>query len=411
MELKPKVKISTITMSSNFPNCNLLLTNIGKYLDISDKIIGIKYCFGDLNVIKGKYSTTIYKKAKLKKENKINKVLFYNQITLIYNHNDNHVNIKIFGNGSLHLTGCKSIEQGKQITECLYNEFLSIRDKKDTVLVSKDSNNVYVDKDNLIYGYKNNNIIGHKKNENLYMINNKEYEIDTNTGLFISKKLETQRRKFLLDFNGNEIGFTKIELLKNKNKFYRKNSNIFIDNSSNLIYHNNEIIIGKITYNYHDNTITDDYYKNEINKIPDILEIDYSCNPFKDKNYILNNSDIKSDVNCINTFFNLDFQINRQKFYEKLIELNFICKYKPETYSGIKFIYKLSMNNKDNSEGKCYCSSKCTCTNITFLIFQSGSVIATGFKNYHQIETIIDKFVNLCKDLENDIKKKIFEQN
>ena len=51
MELKPKVKISTITMSSNFPNCNLLLTNIGKYLDISDKIIGIKYCFGDLNVI------------------------------------------------------------------------------------------------------------------------------------------------------------------------------------------------------------------------------------------------------------------------------------------------------------------------------------------------------------------------
>lgn len=407
-----KISISTITLSSQLPNCNLLLTNIGKYLDISDKIIGIKYCYGNLNVIKGKYSTTVYKKAKLKKENKINKTLFYNQITLIYNNSGNHVNIKIFGNGSLHLTGCKTIEEGNEITKCLYNELNNIRYKIDNIILTKDSNNVYIDKDNLIYGYNNKRILGHKKEENLYIINNKEYEIDCNTGLFISKKLETQRRKFLLDFDGNEIGFTKIELLKNKNKFYKKNSNIFVDYTNNLIYHNNDVIIGKISYNIKDNTTKDNdntiKQMSEIySKMPDVLEIEYKCNPFKSTDYVLNYdcSNIKTDVNCINVVFNLNYEINRQKLYDKLIDMKMICKYKPETYSGIKFTYKLAMN-EDNSKGKCYCTSKCTCTNITFLIFQSGSVIATGFKNYEQINNITSEFLNLCNNIKLDIQKR-----
>ena len=62
------VKISTITLSTKLPNCQLNLTNIGKYLDIDDEIIGIKYNYADLSIMKGKYSTTIYKKAKIKEK-------------------------------------------------------------------------------------------------------------------------------------------------------------------------------------------------------------------------------------------------------------------------------------------------------------------------------------------------------
>ena len=218
------IKISTMTLSCQFPNCSLNLTNIGKYLGINENIIGIKYSFADLNVTNGKYATTIYKKAKIKDEEKINKILFYNQITIIVNNKDKHVNVKLFGNGSLHLTGCKNIEEGKQVTKILYDELNKIRDKKVIILLTKDSNNILLDKDNFVYGYENNQIIGHKKEENLYMINKKEYNIDKKTGLFISRKIETQRRRFLLSFNGDEVGYTKIELLKNKNKFYKKNS-------------------------------------------------------------------------------------------------------------------------------------------------------------------------------------------
>ena len=74
------IKISTITLSCKLPDCQLNLTNIGKYLEIDNDIIGIKYNYADLSIMKGKYSTTIYKKAKVKDTEKINKAFFFNAL-------------------------------------------------------------------------------------------------------------------------------------------------------------------------------------------------------------------------------------------------------------------------------------------------------------------------------------------
>ena len=147
-----KIKISTITMSSRFPDCVLNLTNIGKYLPIDNEIIGIKYKFGNINVMKGTYSTTIYKKSKIKNPDKINSQLFYNQISIIYNHNGNHINVKLFGNGSLHLTGCKTIESGEEITKGIYKKLNNIRNMTDKILLTKDLNGILLDKDKLVEG-------------------------------------------------------------------------------------------------------------------------------------------------------------------------------------------------------------------------------------------------------------------
>jgi TATA-box binding protein (TBP) (component of TFIID and TFIIIB) len=116
---------------------------------------------------------------------------------------------------------------------------------------------------------------------------------------------------------------------------------------------------------------------------------------------------IDFNINCINIYFTLDYEINRQRLYEQLIKSNFICKYKPESYSGIKLIYKIGLNN-DNCKGICICSDKCTCTNITFLIFQTGNVIATGFKSVNGIEKITNHFFSICDSLKDVIKKKKF---
>jgi TATA-box binding protein (TBP) (component of TFIID and TFIIIB) len=140
----------------------------------------------------------------------------------------------------------------------------------------------------------------------------------------------------------------------------------------------------------------------------------YSCNPFiGNPQYSLQEKDdhrefakiIDRNVNCINVCFTLNMEINRQRFYDQLIRLEYMCKYKPESYSGIKFIYKISAAS-DTPDGYCQCTSKCTCTNITFLIFQSGKVIATGFKSEEQIDVICSKFVTLCKTLKNAIQKR-----
>ena len=134
---------------------------------------------------------------------------------------------------------------------------------------------------------------------------------------------------------------------------------------------------------------------------------------------------IEVNVNCINVYFNIGYTINRQRFYEYLIDLNFMCKYKPESYSGIKFIYKIPIQSftKDPLElnqncenggqmlikdGICTCSSKCTCSNITFLIFQSGNVIATGFKTIEQIKNTTFEFNNICNNAKHIIQKRTF---
>lgn len=429
------IKISTITMSSQLPNCNLNLTNIGKYLNIDNEIIGLKYNYADFSVMKGKYSTTIYKKAKIKNIDKINKKLFYNQITIIYNNNGNNVNVKLFKNGSLHLTGCKHIDEGVEISKSIYEKLTKLKNKTDTILLTKDINGVLLDNDNLIYSHTNKQIIGylsknqnHKesnslfeynnnsKNSNTYIINKKEYIIDYKTNMFISKKIETQRRRFIYNFDGEYIGYSKIELLKNKNKFYKNNINIYFDTSNDLIYHNSDNIIGKVVYDINNSSI------NDVSSIPDIIEVEYNCNPFIDKEYYLDTNSkyfkdsIDLNVNCINVYCNINFVINRQRFYEKLISLNYICKYKPESYSGIKLFYKLNLTSnlhspstfENTTNGLCTCTSKCTCINITFLIFQSGNIIITGFKTIEQIKPITDDFINLCTSLRNDIEKRTF---
>jgi TATA-box binding protein (TBP) (component of TFIID and TFIIIB) len=405
------VKISTITLSTKLHDCQLNLTNIGKYLDIDDDIIGIKYNYAGLSIMKGKYSTTIYKKAKTKDMNKINQKLFYNQISIIVNNNGNNVNVKLFGNGSLHLTGCKAICEGRIVTRKIYDKLKTLIDKKDIILLAKDINGVLLDKDKLVYSYSSNQIIGYCKDTNMkgYVINNKDYIIDKKTNQFITEKMETQRRHFISNFDGECIGYTKIELMKNRHKFYKRNNNIYFDTDNGLIYYNNESIIGKVAYYINKENITDTLQSN------DIMEVDYDCNPFMNKKQeifeTLDDDQIDLNVNCMNVYFNINYAINRQRFYDRLISMNFICKYKPESYSGIKIVYKIPLYKTIcKSSGICPCTNKCTCINITFLVFQSGNVIATGFKNLEQVDEITQEFYKICELVKKDIKRRLFIQ-
>lgn len=378
-------KVATITMSTELPECKgLVLHNIGKYLPIDDDIIGIKYQGAHNSIIKGVYATTVYRKSKSKDASKVNERLFYNQVTLILNNEGNHINIKLFGNGSLHLTGCKSVGDGEIATMKIWEKLNALSNKRDTVLLARDENNVYLDKDNMVYTQESKKLIGYKTKEGIYVINKREYEIDMRTKMWISKRMETKRQRSILNFEGVKVGCTQIDLLKNTKKFYKKNSNLYFDASSGLIYYENTVI-GDVKY-----LVDDEHVKNE-NVEGDVIELDYPCCAFVDGSYNLGaNQKIPVSVNCMNLYFNLGITLNRAKLYKQLIDMNYNVKYNPETYSGIKLLYKLPFqsNSDDNTHGRCSCTNKCTCTNITFLIFQSGNVIVTGFKRDEGKETV-----------------------
>lgn len=398
-------KISTITISCCFPNCHFNLINIGRYLEIDDDIIGIKYKYGSMNIIKGGYITTVYKKAKVKDLKKINSKLFYNQISLIVKRDANALNVKVFGNGSLHITGCKLESDASYVVKLLYKKFNNMRNKTVKKEIFKDKNNVYIDQDNLVYTYEKGAIIGYKRDDEVYVVNKKEYTIDKKTLMWISKDTGAKRTKQLLNFDGVHFGTMALVLFKNKSKFYNKNMNILLDWSDNLVYHNNEIIIGKLDYTFDKNLVLD-------TSAPLRKEINYCCNPFMDPLYVLHldlpnfEKYIDLNINCMNIYFRLPFKLNRMRLYESFLRYNFLCKYKPESYSGVKVTMKIPLDelNIKKITGFCNCDKFCTCKNITFLIFQSGNVIATGFKSFAQSNIVTKIFLNRIQQIQDDIK-------
>jgi TATA-box binding protein (TBP) (component of TFIID and TFIIIB) len=389
--MKTEPKVSTITMSTKIPHCILNLTNIGKYLNVDDVILGVKYTCADLNILKGKYMTTIYKKAKIKDASKINSVLFYNQVSIVVNNGGNNVNVKVFSNGSCHLTGCKNVGEGRIVTFLVYNKLLELKHKTDSILLTKDVNGVLLDKDNLIYSTTHHQVVGYMRN-GIYHIHKKEYDIDQVTGMFIGRKVESGRTRKLVNFDGEEIGQSKLILLKNKSKFYKNNAKIFYDYENRFVYYNNDMIIGKLEYTFDEGKVTC------TTDTSDVLEVIYKCDPFGN-NVKVNAGDIQVDINCINVCFSLGYTLNRQQLYDMLCYKDYICRYKPDSYSGIKLLYKipLATQTSSSSKGRCVCTSKCTCSTITFLIFQSGNVIATGFKCLTHVQDITDEFRKLCE--------------
>ena len=115
------LKISTMTVTYQF-DTNFYIDNIGKYIDLSPtRIITVK--------IKNNMVRSVIPLKVSKKKVKILKKAFYNQITLkmasIYKKKP--VNVKLFENGSVQMTGCICIEDCIYALDQLCEEFRKIK--------------------------------------------------------------------------------------------------------------------------------------------------------------------------------------------------------------------------------------------------------------------------------------------
>jgi len=102
-KIPKNLKISTLSACCKL-NITIYLQNIFDYMDLDNNNINtIKYC----NKINSIINITVKKKKK-KNANKV----FFNQLTmLIYsNYSKKNINLKLFKNGSIQMSGCKSIE-------------------------------------------------------------------------------------------------------------------------------------------------------------------------------------------------------------------------------------------------------------------------------------------------------------
>ena len=278
-----------------------LICKIGTYIDIKKVIENIKLETGKIEEIKfGNKKDLAQKKIvpekkKAPRKNKKTKKTFYNQVTLIvkpFPERPKGVNMKVSENGSLQLTGPKTIEEGH---------------------------------------------------------------------LTIRKMLE-----YLYDYD-NTI-------------FYKKIKNITDDvtegtegTKDTVITDDNDVEIEKVVF----------FSKEELEKI----EI------------------LSTKVELIIVSFQLPFLIHLNKLNTILKDkYNLLSIFGTSSYPGVNTKFTYTLDCKETTHVKKKKRYLCNCRDMSIFTFRTGKVIITGFEKIEKIEPIFEKYVNIIRAEEENIK-------
>lgn len=415
----PSPHIFTMTASADlfkdFDNYTINFPNIYFRNELTDKIIGIKFNWMNQDFMNGIYCTTVFKKSKSKKVSKINVKSFYNQMSLIVKVSDNkQVNVKLFGNGKLQMTGCKDISDAIFVTKVVQEYLNDMTESKRHVSLHYDKNGVLIDKNNVVYSISENPIVigWFDKETGEYLIDKKKCLFDETLRLFVTTKTFHSRSRLIYDLSGKQVGDMSIQLLRNKKKLYSKFTDIQIIND--LVYVNNKIIIGKNNV-----TVCDTAIRSNEDDVGKTKEMEVSESPYLDEHLNIVFSKLETeyspdsiDVYSIMANYKLDYQINRQKLCDFLQNNGYLVKYNPETYSGLYVMFKYKTLELDGAslqtkqDGKCICSNKCTCDTVSIIVFQSGNIIFSGAKNNIQLNSVFSFFTFLLNENSIILKKK-----
>ena len=109
------LRISTITCILQVSD-DIKLEKIYKSVPITEYIPFIEY--GADNIPRG-----FSKKMLRKKRKKTKKKIFYNQATIHVVHDGKIMNVKLFNNGKIQITGLKKVHQGPELIQTLIEYF------------------------------------------------------------------------------------------------------------------------------------------------------------------------------------------------------------------------------------------------------------------------------------------------
>jgi len=141
--LPEDVRISTITMTCNLDTL-IDIQNVGRYIDLGfGSIVCVKYKTNNNKMEDNTVIRSLIKMKKSREKNKKNskRKNFNNQATLIVDvKNKRRVNVKIFKNGAIQMTGCKSIDDFYHSLEIVCRELKkkkAIYDKQTKTIIPK----------------------------------------------------------------------------------------------------------------------------------------------------------------------------------------------------------------------------------------------------------------------------------
>lgn len=374
-----ELKISTMTCMAKL-NTDINIFVLGKFLKLGDNIKEIKY-------------RNLVKKENMTSENQ--KASFYNQVTVKIKANNTFVNMKIFPNGQVQMTGCKSESDVLMALENIKKEIYAVSGEYDIDVNIE--NNLIVGSDNTIYS--KNNIIGFKLEDGLYEINKEKVSYDSDNYFISPYSYLKSTKKNIYNSFGEKIGlgflrFNTDRRIKNKD-FYVRDKKIYNSKNEELGEEVREIS--------GDNSIlVNPGINNLVSTFKTTTEDSIEISDFR----IVN----------INSIYDCNMEFNRESLKSILDSKNIFSKFDPNTYPAINVKYIFN----EYLDGVCHCKETCRwvngkrmseekggCKRISLFVFQSGKIIITGGDSLEQINTAYE-FMNsiILKNFEDVLKRK-----
>jgi hypothetical protein len=380
------LKLIIITCKT-YLDCNINLELLAKKIKLDDCVIG-KKLLGVIEegFVKNKPKSS-HTRKRIKPIKKNGRKDFSNQCTIIIKshsatENDRKINLKIFGNGMIVITGGLSKQEA---IDAINNLKTRIVDLTDTYIISNTINFTGLFPNNQSYlKYINKNYLVFLQLFSIFEIN-----IDLRLDLVLNKKFISKYplSDALCDPVGNEL--------------------VRCSSPSDLEKYLMAIQIFNICHLYFSNHVLIDKLSDPSNEIHHIIRQLYDFKPVTlpitfDRTQF--EEEFTVSIENYNTMFHSGFHNNRelltQILNDKYKKNGTIAsaKFEPSNYQGInvKYISRILCSHECDSCGKKR-TSKCSCKEVSFLIFQEGNVIITGGRAWEQVMDGYNIITNILK--------------
>lgn len=367
------LKLVVITSCNCNLNCNINLNVIYACLDPDNDDIIKKVELE--NRVKGECkSSKVVRKNKKKSVKEKKKKHFINQITIVLNYLEAKINVKLFGNGKMVITGAKSVDVLKQTLGVLVNKIRELSlpiQLNSTIGLEKIFSTPgdawkFIEKNHLLI---------------LDLIVKVNLQIPINWLAILTNR---EKKESIL----SESSF---DVLINQHLF-TSTSNLSTDLSNFIRLIQTVKLIKNYSYNFVHPAILNDalkYYSGEQIHV----KTSYQQLP--------QTSDLQISVNNYNALFESNVKFDREKFHHVLTnECEILVNYRPSSYQGLNITYYL--NHAGERE------------KVTFFVFQDGTIMITGNKNweaitesYHQMCQLIDKYYDQIVNTDDDKKNRV----
>lgn len=441
-----QLSLSTITMTSNIDRL-LNLIVITKHIKIDRYIDGIKCegvgSSGNIPVGKKKRSKTVDPSViKAKVSKKKSKLDFFNQCTIYVYPDESRakpLNIKLFNNGQMVLTGVKNNVEYNPAIEHIVS---GINDIPSSQVEYNVLSELELD-DKELQDYLDNNL-------------------DALNSILKYILTSAKHITYLSHLDLGKLGAVLDEVTQKNNlkKKIRKHKVTHADQVSPVIpifdsvIEKELLILIKIyqiclTYitqgdllNINNSLSPDDWLFTKFLPILDHILNNYNTNDrtikvvlpafirkFEGDKIVYNS--INSKIAMINSFFNANFQINRVTVQQLLVtKYNISADYNPDKYQGVNAkvvssatckagIHEYSsgmsaLQKSDHTSGMSELQKsepRCTCCELSIFIFRKGTIIITGAKDWLQIVDVA-KQIQKILDIEypNIVQKTIIKK-